>query len=336
MLHAVHVPTVTVCLPVYNVAPWLRRCLESIRGQTFRDFAVIAVDDGSTDESPAILREFAAQLPMRVIRQENQGLSAARNCALSLVRSEYVCFVDSDDFLAPTYLEELLTAIRTTGADVACCSFTYEFFPSGRRWNHPLRCRGVFSREEALNRLLHDWSLQSYAWNKLYRTDLFREHGITYPAIRYFEDLLTTPRLFFYAKRVVVLDRCLYGYVQRKSGATKQTELGKINDFLRAVAGVRIFLEQTGEFDRFARGYAALCRKTDLWCKIFLLHSHAKRHDWHGFFRHCRLCSGALRRFQRHDFPQRFAGNFLDCLRLPNLLREQTESARTQARFARR
>lgn len=101
---------VSIVIPVYNAAAHLHRCLDSICRQTFRDFEVVAVDDGSTDGSAGTLDSFAGQLPLKVIRQANQGQSAARNAALAVAQGEYVLMVDADDFIHPQLLEHAVRA----------------------------------------------------------------------------------------------------------------------------------------------------------------------------------------------------------------------------------
>lgn len=276
-------PKITVILPVYNVADFLPRCLRSIDKQTFRDFRVIAVNDGSTDDSPRILREFEASHPyFTVIDQNNQGLAAARNTGLALAKTEYISFIDSDDFVAPTFLEELYLACEANDADIACCYYYYAYVESRRRIQHPFRCSGVFTREEALKKLLQDIQLQSYAWNKLYRRKLFSEHQITYPSMA-FEDMATTHKLFQYANRVAIIDRPLYYYVQRKTSILKTPNWNKINDFVRAAASVRVSLERSGEFPQFKRNFRQLCWKTNFYCDYYLLKCHLSRKNLKGF-----------------------------------------------------
>ena len=116
-------PAVSVILPVYNVAPWLPPCLESIAAQTFRDYQLILVDDGSTDESGALCDEWAARDPQcLVIHQKNKGLSGARNAGLEKAVGEYIAFVDTDDLILPRYLELLYNACLTTGAKMSICA----------------------------------------------------------------------------------------------------------------------------------------------------------------------------------------------------------------------
>ena len=127
---------VAIVVPVYNVAPYLNECLDSILTQTYTNFTVFAVDDGSTDESGAILDEWASKdTRFVVIRQKNGGLSAARNAALDLIERdgtfEYIAFVDSDDKLLPEFLAHFVQNAVQTQADITVCGF-FKFNDEGR------------------------------------------------------------------------------------------------------------------------------------------------------------------------------------------------------------
>ena len=116
-------PRISVIVPVYRVEPYLARCLDSILGQSYESLEVIAVDDGSPDRSGEILDAYAARDGrLRVIHQENGGLSAARNAGLDLATGEYIGFVDSDDYILPQMYETLLRLIEAYGADIAECA----------------------------------------------------------------------------------------------------------------------------------------------------------------------------------------------------------------------
>lgn len=113
-------PWLSLVVPVYNVAPYLRCCLDSLFAQTRAADEIIVVDDGSTDGCPAILAEYAAKAPkIRVIRQENGGLSAARNIGMANAGGRYLAFVDSDDFIVPAMYERLLTMAQADDLDRA-------------------------------------------------------------------------------------------------------------------------------------------------------------------------------------------------------------------------
>lgn len=112
---------VSIIVPVYNVENYLSRCLNSLINQTLKDIEIICVNDGSTDGSSAILEEFAQKdSRIRIVNKENGGLSSARNEGLKYVTSDYVGFVDSDDWIEPDTYESALSAVQKTNADIVC------------------------------------------------------------------------------------------------------------------------------------------------------------------------------------------------------------------------
>lgn len=170
-------PAVSVILPVYNVAPWLPPCLESIAAQTFRDYQLILVDDGSTDESGSLCDEWAARDPQcLVIHQKNKGLSGARNAGLEKAVGEYIAFVDTDDLILPRYLELLYNACLTTGAKMSICAVE-DVSEEGTPLSQPVLTSpiqaGVFSGKELLETFYTPQSTYyTVAWNKLYHRSL--------------------------------------------------------------------------------------------------------------------------------------------------------------------
>ena len=118
-------PKISVIVPVYKVEPYLQKCIDSILAQTFRDFELILVDDGSPDNCPAICDAAAGKDErVRVIHRKNAGLSAARNAGLSAARGEYIGFVDSDDYIAPQMYQTLYDAMVKNDAQLAICNYT--------------------------------------------------------------------------------------------------------------------------------------------------------------------------------------------------------------------
>ena len=116
-------PRISVIVPVYKVEQFLPACVQSILGQTFADFELILVDDGSPDGCGALCDAYAGQDGrVRVIHQKNGGLSAARNSGIAAATGEFLAFVDADDIVAPDYLEQLYCALRSSGADMALCA----------------------------------------------------------------------------------------------------------------------------------------------------------------------------------------------------------------------
>ncbi len=225
-------PKISVITPVYNAAPYLPRCIDSILAQTFRDFELILVDDGSTDTSGHICDQYARKdSRIRVIHQKNQGQAAARNHALDLIQGEYIAFVDSDDWIAPEFLSVLYGNIRTYHADIAVCGHQRT-----REYEIP-RCQDISSppvpytgRDFLLHcmagRIGKHWLL----WDKLFHRSCFRD--IRLPAGRIFEDNATVYRLLYNAKTLVDCGIPLYYYFQREGSTVHTRSWKKTSDYL--------------------------------------------------------------------------------------------------------
>ena len=114
---------ISVIIPVYNVEKYLRECLDSLINQSFKDFEVICIDDGSTDKSYKILEEYSQKdSRIKVLKQEHNGAGAARNLGIEIAKGKYIQFLDSDDYFEPNMLEELYNTAEKFGADMAVCS----------------------------------------------------------------------------------------------------------------------------------------------------------------------------------------------------------------------
>lgn len=200
-------PEVSVIVPVYNTAACLPRCLDSLLAQTFGDFEAILVDDGSTDESPAILSAYAEKDPrFLVVTRENGGLSAARNSGIRLARGEYLAFLDSDDAFDPAFLEKMAGKAKREKLDLVLCAFTY-VYPDGRRVSAPTRHH--LSGEPVREYLLSE----PMAPVRLFRRALFQE--VAFREGIYYEDLELTPSFAGKTDRIGFIDECLYDYYRR-------------------------------------------------------------------------------------------------------------------------
>ena len=295
-------PKISVIMPIYNVDRFLEKCLTTLVAQTFRNFEVIAVNDGSTDRSGEIAHRFADIYDfIHVIDQENQGMSSARNAGMKAARGEYFSFVDSDDYLSPYFLEELYRAVTENHADIACCYYYYHFVESDVLYKYPFRCEGVFDRGEAMKKLLRDTQIQSLVWNKIYRRSLFEDYGIEFPTMA-FEDMATMNRVFANANKIVVLNKALYYYNQRGTSTLGAINASKINDFIRATVTVRMNLESIGAYDRYKKSYRALCRKTCLCCSYYVLKMHTHKHSMCGCLHNLRSLWDAIWFYASDDF----------------------------------
>ena len=210
---------ISVVVPVFDVEPWLGACLESLAAQTLGDFEAIVVDDGSTDGSAGAAERFAARdARFRVVRAEHGGLASARNEGLSRVRGEWIAFVDSDDAVAPDYLESLLSAAERSGAEIACCgkrAFAGE--PPRVAPAAGPRPFETLSGPEAAARALRQSDAPDYsAWGKLYSAAFWG--GRRFPARRRFEDMALVPGVLADARRVAFVRDGLYLYRRRADG----------------------------------------------------------------------------------------------------------------------
>lgn len=238
---------ITVVIPVYKVEAYLRRCVDSVLSQTWTDIEVILVDDGSPDGCPRICDDYAARdARVTVIHQENQGLSGARNAGIERAKGAYLAFVDSDDYLAPDFLETLYRALTETGSDLSVCRWEYvhgEAIPEQGNGTQQV-FRG---REMLANLYIPDGAYYVVAWNKLYRRELFEE--IRYPLGRIHEDEATTYRIYEVTQKAVYIDRSLYGYFVAPSSITRGFNPARM-DWVRANA------ERMEDFEQ--RGYREL------------------------------------------------------------------------------
>lgn len=207
---------ISVIVPVYRVEKYLSDCIESILNQTFADFELILVDDGSPDRCGEICDEAAKHdTRVHVIHQKNAGLSAARNAGIEIARGSWLSFVDADDFVALNFLEALHKAATRAQADCAVCSF-YLTDSTGARIeaSYPVEVENSVRTGLSMLETLQEQLNVPYivAWNKLYRRELFET--LRYPVGRQNEDVFVFAELFDKAKTVVVLPDKLYFYRQ--------------------------------------------------------------------------------------------------------------------------
>ena len=211
---------ISVIVPVYKVEPYLRKCVDSVLGQTFRDFELILVDDGSPDNCGKICDEYAARdARVKVIHQANGGLSAARNAgidwAMSNSKSDYITFLDSDDWIEPFCLEELYRGVQLSGT-VSCASCRVGASPKQVSRIDPKRCRWkCLSPEEYW--LLPNGIPQT-ACAKMYRKTLFSD--VRFPIGKLHEDDFTTHLLLFPCRQIAVCDLFVYNYCIRPGSIT--------------------------------------------------------------------------------------------------------------------
>lgn len=254
-------PLISVIVPVYRVEEYLERCVKSILSQTYENLEVILVDDGSPDQCPAICDAFAEKdARVKVIHQENKGLSGARNAGIDAASGEYLAFVDSDDYVSPHFIEELYQLLQDTGCAIGQCRFSYVKGDGLVEEGDSAFC--IYRGESLMEQLYGPEEKATcfvVAWNKLYRAELFKETGIRYPEGRIHEDEATTYRLFHEAKKLAFLDRALYGYYTENGGSITSVFSAKRLQWLTAHEERIAFFKKNGYEKLLPAAYRKLC-----------------------------------------------------------------------------
>ena len=205
----------TVIVPVYKVEKYLHRCVDSIINQTYRNLEIILVDDGSPDNCPAICDEYAKKdNRIKVIHQENKGLSGARNAGLDVATGDYIAFVDSDDWIELDAYERVMNVIIYEKLDVVGFNFWYEYGD-----------RSVVGRNTPcnyINRLMID-DVGSYVWVYVFSKEVFQILNLRFPVGQKFEDFVMMSDIFDNIRNYTILDCCFYHYSQINSNSICRT-----------------------------------------------------------------------------------------------------------------
>lgn len=224
---------ISVIVPVYKVEKYIERCINSILKQTFTDFELILIDDGSPDNCGAICDHYAeTDTRILVIHQENGGLSAARNTGIDWVQensaSEWITFIDSDDWVHEKYLETLYTSVKETGCYVSSVSYLQTDCKLPDIEDSQLQCT-VWSVDEYYQQ--HNLPA-TIAWGKLYAKKCFEV--IRYPIGKLHEDEFTTHKVLFMFDKIAIVDAPLYAYFVNSQGITKSEWVPKRLDVIEA------------------------------------------------------------------------------------------------------
>ena len=213
-------PLVSIIVPVYNVKPYLNRCVDSLLRQSYQNTELLLVDDGSTDGSEALCDEYAAQdARVRVLHKKNGGLSDARNAGVDAAKGEYLSFVDGDDWVSPYYIGGNLVDRRLGGRrggfSASCFEEVFEGQPVQSVPTERLEAFEILSREECLRRILYQEGMEVTTPTKLYKRALFE--GVRYPVGKLYEDIPVAYEVTKRAHKAAHIANRDYYYFQRGS-----------------------------------------------------------------------------------------------------------------------
>lgn len=227
-------PLVSVVIPVYNVEKYLDRCIQSVIEQTYTNLEIILVDDGSTDKSPELCDQYARKdKRIVIIHKKNGGLSSARNAGIEKSKGDYIAFIDSDDYIAPSHIQLLVTPALTYDADISICGEqVIKLGKQPKPIKKQLSC-SIISKEEALADILTEHNFTVSVHSKLYKRTLFK--NISFPVGKLYEDNGCTHKLILKSKRITYSTNKTYYYCLRNNSITSSSYDTKKLDYISLV-----------------------------------------------------------------------------------------------------
>lgn len=264
----------TVVVPVYNVEKYLRKCIDSILGQTLTVDEIILVDDGSKDKSGEIAEEYAIKhRNIKVIHQKNGGLSVARNTGIDAATKEYIAFVDSDDYIDLTMYETLMSRLQNDGADISIGGVWYEQENGAKYSPYAPNITKVWNKTESLI------ELNSYRYfnmsfcdaifkRSLFETEAYGEGQLRFPVGKLCEDFYLMHKIIARAERIVYTSIPLYHYIQRNNSISRNNEVNLAPmdaslaqlEFYRKWFSELEYIAETATFFAYASIYTTYCR----------------------------------------------------------------------------
>lgn len=236
-------PLISVIVPIYRVEDYLKRCVDSIINQTYKNLEIILVDDGSTDSCPQICDDYAKQdTRIKVVHKENGGLSDARNAGMKVATGEYISFVDSDDYIDVDMLNILLDVMIQEDCEIAQCG-TVRFYDGenavANKFDYKVK---VYNNKEALKELINDGHFVQTVWNKLYKAEValklpFRKGKLN-------EDEFWTYIVFAESKKIAEVTADMYFYLQRSTSIMGESYSIRRLDALQAKAERQEYLQE--------------------------------------------------------------------------------------------
>lgn len=238
----------SIIIPVYNVEKYLSKCLDSVLDQEISNYEVIVVNDGSKDNCQSIIDEYCKKYPSLIkgCIKENGGLSSARNYGLQYANGEYICFLDSDDYVEKNHYKKMLDLAHKDNADLVVSDFEYVWENSE---HENLYKKGIEKVNESPNKCMFLSPL--FSWNKLYRKELFDRLKCKYPEGLWYEDIPVTLLFSANAKKISYLDEKGFNYLQRSTSIMGSSYSPKMRDIFTEFENVYTDFKNRQLFDEY-------------------------------------------------------------------------------------
>lgn len=226
------IPELSIIVAVFNIEDYIGKCIESIVNQEYKNYEIIIVNDGSTDRSPLVCQSYESKYDcIKVINQNNMGLSDARNAGLDASCGKYITFIDGDDFIEPGYLIKIMSTL-STDTDLLISNYA-EYVSANNIKKGAYRIKNRYSNDVLYYAMIEKIPLT--AWGKFIKRSLFfpkNDKPIRFPQNRRYEDTVVILKIIAKSNMIAIVDNAYYYYVQRKSSITHKPKQKDINDLM--------------------------------------------------------------------------------------------------------
>ncbi len=213
---------VSIIVPAYNVEDYIEKCIDSILNQSYKNFELLIIDDGSSDNTADICKAYLKDKRIKLICQKNSGVSNARNKGINMAKGKYIAFIDADDELAENYIEKMLKTLEATKSEMTCCSYSKDI---EEMKNNNEQENYILSSAEFISQITKNNLEECYIWNKLFIRDIIIKNNIFFEEnIIIWEDMLFLLKYILKIKKISTLKSILYYYRTRENSAVNCNE----------------------------------------------------------------------------------------------------------------
>lgn len=239
---------VSIIVPVYNVEKYLKKCLDSLVKQSYSNIEIIIVNDGSLDDSKAIIKKYYQKYPQLIksYEKENGGLSDARNYGLKKAQGKYLTFIDSDDYIASDYIEKMYKAIKKNNSDVVICNY-YTVKDKQKKIEKNYIPNQVGNLAIDKNQLFNSWAV----WNKMFSQKIIKDNNLLFSKGVIYEDMRFTLKVLLKANKISYVDEALYYYIYRQNSIMNSQNLEKNKDILKGFEDIISYYQKENAYGEF-------------------------------------------------------------------------------------
>ena len=266
-------PKLSIVIPVYNAGKLLDRCLSSLTNQSFKNFEILIINDGSTDNSLEVINSKYNDSLCKVINLgKNCGVGNARNIGLHNSKGEYIAFVDSDDWVDLDLYIEMISALNESGADIAICGIKNEYENSIlSEIRYEYKYKNQIDSETAINLLINhggnNCRISPVVWNKVYKKEIIINNNISFLKNSYWEDDIFNFQVFLHTRKVCFIPSVVYHYYQRENSITRDFSIKHIEDLTDSFFYLKTYLINSNQWIQYKDQFNAFLDRA--LCSLF-------------------------------------------------------------------